>query len=185
MAISVESLDPAITAIISHLLPEDNASVADKVNRPVSFPYDLTSLEITLSAPGSVLVTLYFPQPVADDFDFYQYLNSDGWINTSKAKDFNDINFSTTTGWIEITEEVEFSPDRYNLTSLLTDGGHGDQTPASLVISSKAGLRENQASTASKPRATRAPVPLKLMLLLLSLYLFRSASRDHWILLDH
>jgi hypothetical protein len=184
MAISVESLDPAVTEFISNLLPEDNTSVADNINRPQSFPYDLTSLEITLSAPGSVLVTLYFPEPVADDFDFYQYLDSNGWINTSKAKDFNDINFSTTTGWKEITEEAELSTDRRNVAFLLTDGGPGDQDPASLVISSKGGIGENQASTASQPGATGALGPLNLMLFMLSLYLFRPGSRDDWILLN-
>ena len=154
MAIKVESLEPGISAIISNLLPEPNSVITDNSNRPLSFPYELKDLEISLSAPGTVLVTLYFPEPVSKDFDFYQYLQNNGWTNTSKAKNFDDINYNSVTGWSEISEEVEFSADRKNVKILLTDGGPSDQSIASGIIHSKSGLGENPASTDSQPGAS-------------------------------
>jgi hypothetical protein len=164
MAIKVESLDPDITAIISNLLPESSSIINDNANRPLSFPYELKDLEITLSAPGTVLVTLYFPEPVSNDFDFYQYMQSNGWINTSKAKNFDDINFNSITGWSEISEEVEFSADRRSVKILLTDGGPSDQNSVNNIISSKSGLGENPASTDRQPGASGSPGYLLLLI---------------------
>ncbi len=177
MAIGIQSLDPNNTWVISNLLPEDNASVSDMVNRPVSFPYDLANLEITLSAPGSVLVTLYFPEAVAEDFDLYQYLSNNGWVNTSSAKDFDDLDFSNTTGWGEITEEAEFSADRLSVSFWLTDGGPSDQNPEDLVISVQLGVGENVLSTASQPGATGTLEPFGLILLGIVISLLRVSRR--------
>ncbi len=173
MAIMVESLDPAMTATISELLVEDASNVSDNTNRPVSFPYGLINLEISLSKPGSVLVTLYFPEPVTEAYDFYQYMISNGWVNTTKAKDFNDINFDAINGWSEISEEVEFSADRSRVMILLTDGGPSDQNLAPNIISIKAGTGENQPSTNSQPGATGALNPLMLILFSLIVLLSR------------
>lgn len=167
MAIKVESLSPDISAIISNLLPEPNSVVTDNTNRPLSFPYELKDLEISLSAPGTVLVTLYFPEPVSKDFDFYQYMQNNGWTNTSKAKNFDDINYNSVTGWSEISEEVEFSVDRRNVKILLTDGGPSDQSIANGIIRSKSGLGENPASTDSQPGASGSLSYLFLLSLLL------------------
>ncbi|MDH5712089.1 MAG: hypothetical protein OEZ15_10575 [Gammaproteobacteria bacterium] len=177
MAISVENADLNNSWVISNLQLEDDSSVSDPVNRPLSFPYDLTNLEITLSAPGSVLVTLYFPEAVAEDFDLYQYLSSYNWVNASSAKDFDDLDFSSTTGWGEITEEAEFSADRRSVSFWLTDGGPSDQNPANLVVSAQVGVGENPLSNASQPGATGRLSPSSLLLIGLAMCLLRASRR--------
>jgi len=169
MGISIESLDPTISAVITGLLPEDDASVTDKLNRPSAFPYALTNLEINLSAPGSVLVTLYFPEPVPDNVDFYQYLSSYGWVNTSKAKDFSDLTYSSANGWAEITQEVEFSADRTRVAILLSDGGPSDDDGlVNGVIHSKGGPGVNpEVSTSQSGSGALHPLSLLLTGLLL------------------
>jgi len=177
LAIKVQSLDPNISAVISNLVFENNSVIVDNNNRPLSFPFELQNLEITLSAAGgSVQVTLYFPESINNIFDFYQYLSDIGWINTSKAKNFDDINFSTLTGWGEISEEVEFSADRRSVTILLTDGGPSDQNPSAKVISNRSGVGENSASTETQPGASGATNPLLLIVLSLLLLLLRQLN---------
>ena len=173
MAISVQSLDPAVTAVITQLQPDDNASISDNTNRPASFPYELTNLEITLSAPGSVRVTLYFPEALNADYDFYQYLNNYNWVNTSKAKNFDDLNFDASNGWQEITEQAELSADRRSVSFLLTDGGPSDENPATLVISTRTAMAQNPPVTIKQPGATGTVSPLSPWLFSFSLYLLR------------
>jgi hypothetical protein len=178
MALSIESMDPSMIAVITDLLPEDDASVADNVNRPTDFPYDLMNLEISLPASGSVMVTLYFPEPVPDNFDFYQYLGSQGWVNTSKAKNFNDLTFSGSHGWAEISEEVEFSSDRTRVAILLTDGGPSDDDGlVNGVIVNKGGLGVNPDVSVNQPGATGALHPLWLLLAGLLLLLARTITQ--------
>lgn len=154
MAISLQTTDATNTAVISRLQPVDNSIINDNTNRPQSFPYELTDLEVQLSSPGSVLVTLYFPEAIPEGYDAYQYLSSASWINTSKAKNFDDINFDATNGWMEVTEKAEFSADRRSMTFLLTDGGPSDQNPDNLVISVNTGIGQNQPLNLKQPGAT-------------------------------
>jgi K319L-like, PKD domain len=176
MAISINNLNTASTAVISKLQPIDSASISDNNNRPVSFPYELIDLEVTLSVPGSVLMTLYFPEAIPEGYDAYQYLTNFSWINTTKAKNFDDINFDSIKGWQEITEEAEFSADRRSISFLLTDGGPSDQSPDNLLIAVTTGIGQNQPTIASQPGATGTLAPFSLLLLSLSLCLLRSGS---------
>ncbi len=177
MAIAVKSLTPGSTLFISNLQPQDNSSVADNIDRPLSFPYELNNLELTLSAPASVEVTLYFPQTITDEYDFYEYLNSNGWTNTSKAKNFNDLNFSNTTGWAEISEEVEFSADRRSVKILLSDGGASDSDPRALIISSQAGIGQTPSTSNAQPGAGGGMSTLFLLISTFVLWLLRRLSR--------
>jgi len=164
MAISVKSLTPGNTFFISNLQPQSNSSVADSIKRPLSFPYELSNFELTLSAPAGIEVTLYFPQAITQNFDFYEYLSSNGWTNTSKAKNFNDINFNNITGWTEISQEVEFSTDRRSVKILLSDGGVSDSNAAPLVVSSQGGIGQNPSVSNTQPGSGGAMSPLFLLL---------------------
>ena len=169
MAISLESQDSNVSAVISQLQAEDSNQISDTANRPVSFPFDLSEIEVTLSQPGAaVQLTLYFPEAIPDNMDFYQYLSDDGWVNTTHARDFNDIRFSNILGWSEIAEEVEFSNDRRSVVILLTDGGPSDDNPADNVISTQSGIGEKPASDAKQVGATGSLHPLLLLLIALS-----------------
>lgn len=143
MAIQVAPLDTANTATITQLQPVSDTSITDTTNRPLSFPYELTNIEIGLSNPGSVAITLYFPQPVPKNFDFYQYLGGEGWVNTTKPRNFDDIRYNSSIGWSEVTGEVEFSADRKSVTLYLADNGAGDQNNLNKLILTTGGVAEN------------------------------------------
>ena len=173
MAISLKTLEATNSAVITKLQPEYNSSINDDTNRPLSFPYELLELEIKLSQPGSVLVTLYFPEAVPEGYDAYQYLSGASWINTSKAKNFDDINYDATNGWRELTEEAEFSTDRRSVSFLLTDGGPSDQNPAALTISVNTSIGLNQPDNLEQPGATGMLSPFALTLFALIPLLLR------------
>ena len=154
MAISVASLDTGNNAVISELVTADNASIGDENNRPLSFPYELVNLQIRLDAPGSVMVTLYFPEPVPEGYDFYQYMSSVSWVSTTKAKNFDDLDYNAAKGWREIAEEAEFSADRRSVSFLLTDGGPSDTNPASGIIGIDTALGQNPPLELNQPGAT-------------------------------
>ncbi|HEB81381.1 MAG TPA: hypothetical protein ENJ11_00805 [Gammaproteobacteria bacterium] len=168
MAISVETVDSSNNAVISELLTADNTSISDNNNRPLSFPYELVDLQIRLDTPGSVMVTLYFPEPVPEAYDFYQYMSSVSWVSTTKAKNFDDLNYDAAKGWREIAEEAEFSADRRSVSFLLTDGGPSDTDPATGIISIATALGQNPPQALEQPGATGA---LSLPVLMLGLLL--------------
>ncbi len=182
MAISIKPVNPNITATINILLPQDNNIILDNDNRPLSFPYELVDVEISLSEPGTVLVTYYFPQAIENDFDYYQYLNTVGWINTSAARDFDNLVFNPITGWAETSEEVEFSADRKSVIILLTDGGPSDMNPAQKIISNNAGIGKNIATTNTQQGASGAMNPLAILLFWLLFYLRKKAVTQHRVI---
>lgn len=140
MAISVVNTTGGTTTV-SSLLPEDDQSVPDLLNRPNNFIYDLTALEITVPVSGTVQVTLYFPKSLPPSFDYYEYIDTLGWVNTTAPRDFNNLVYDDTLGWIETAEEAEFNADRTSVTFLLTDGGPSDTDgSANGVITTKGGV---------------------------------------------
>ncbi len=169
MAIRVESQDNNVSAVITQLQTEDSNQISDTENRPQSFPFDLNNIEITLSQPGAaVQLTLYFPEAIPENMDFYQYLSDDGWVNTTHSKDFNDLRFSNILGWSEIAEEVEFSDDRRSVVIQLTDGGPSDDNATDNIISTQNGIGENPASNTEQAGATGSLHPLILLLIVVS-----------------
>jgi len=175
MAIAVKPVNSSITATINSLLPQHNSAVIDNENRPLSFPYELVDVEISLSEPGAVFVTYYFPQAVENNFDYYQYLNVLGWINTSEARDFDNLVFDIVSGWSETSEEVEFSTDRKSAVILLTDGGPSDMHPSQNIISNNGGIGKNSSVANSQPGASGALNPAAILYLWLLLILSRQS----------
>jgi len=178
MAVSVEPVNPTISATINNLLPQSNNIIIDNISRPSNFPYELVDLEISLSEPGAVLVTYYFPQAIEKDFDYYQYLNTFGWINTSEARDFDNLVFNSVTGWGETSEEVELSADRKSVVILLTDGGPSDMNPAQNNISNNGGIGKNTALTNTQPGASGAINPAAILSLWLMIFLRRKSFSE-------
>jgi hypothetical protein len=102
MGIKVES-----SGNITSLYPVDPDSIGDTIGKPENLIFGLIDLEIKAVAPGDmVTITIHLPQPVPEDYGWYQY--------------------SSTQGWIDYSAGAVFNADRDQVTLTLTDGGAGD-----------------------------------------------------------
>jgi len=92
---------------ITSLYPVDPNSIGDTIGKPENLIFGLIDLEIKAVAPGgTVTITIHLPQPVPEDYGWYQY--------------------SSTEGWIDYSAGAVFNADRDQVTLTLTDGGSGD-----------------------------------------------------------
>ena len=91
------------------LYPVDPASdeIWDKTGMPESLIYGLIDFKIKVDRPGSdTTVTIFFPEPVPEDYKWYKY--------------------SQTQGWYDFSANVSFNSERNQLSFILVDGGLGD-----------------------------------------------------------
>ena len=172
MAINLTSTDPLTNIEISVLQPISPDSITDTINRPSSFPYDLLNFEVILSNPGTVAeITLFFPEAAPEDLDFYQYINTNGWINNSGARDFDNLIF-TTGGWAETSEQAYFNADRTQVTLQITDGGPSDADGlANGVINYTSGIGRKPAAAHQQAGASGSIHPLSAFVLLFILFI--------------
>lgn len=92
---------------ITALYAIDPNSIGDTVGMPENLIFGLIDLEIKAVNPGdTVSVTIYLPQPVPEDYGWYQY--------------------SSTQGWTDYSAGAVFNAARDQVTITLTDGGVGD-----------------------------------------------------------
>ena len=100
----------------------DPSTIADTTDRPENLLYGLINMQIKAhTIGGSVLVTIYLPEPAPDGYKWYKY--------------------GPTTGWYDYSNHAVFNIDRTQVTLTLTDGGIGDDdTIADGMISDPSGL---------------------------------------------
>jgi hypothetical protein len=100
----------------------DPSTIADTTNRPEDLVYGLINMQIKAHAiGGSVLVTMYLPEPAPDGYKWYKY--------------------GPTKGWYDYSSHAVFNIDRTQVTLTLTDGGIGDDDDiADGMISDPSGL---------------------------------------------
>lgn len=166
MALDISSPDASNDAELSILQPLSPDSITDTENRPTSFPYELLDFEVAISTPGSAVeIALFFPESIPENFDYYQYINTSGWLNNSDSRDFDNLTF-TTGGWSETSEQVTFNADRTQVTIYVTDGGPGDADGlANGSIRYLSGIGENPATSRKQAGATGSTNLAVLMLL--------------------
>jgi hypothetical protein len=92
---------------ITSLYTVDPSSIGDTAGKPENLMFGLIDLEIKADTPGATaMVTIYFPQQVPEDYAWYQYSSTEGWIDSSDWAEFNLL--------------------RDEVTLTLKDGGSGD-----------------------------------------------------------
>ena len=75
--------------------------------KPDDLIYGLINFRIKVAHPGdSAVISIYLSAPAPEDYSWYKYNNS--------------------TGWIDFSEHAVFNADRSQVTISITDGGPGD-----------------------------------------------------------
>ncbi|MDH5766587.1 MAG: hypothetical protein OEZ38_11285, partial [Gammaproteobacteria bacterium] len=176
MAISLDSTDPANTATFNLIQPFSPDVITDTSDRPASFPYDLVDLEVITSNPGdTVEIILYYPEPIADGFDLYQYIDTNGWVDNSGSRDFDNLTY-TVNGWAETSEQAQFSADRTQISIRVTDGGPGDADGLANGIISyiNSGIGSAPANNHKQAGATGSISPVILLLMAWAYFICRA-----------
>jgi len=117
------------------LTPVDPSSIADTTNRPEDLIYGLFDIRIKTDTPGSTVIFIfYLPSPAPEEYAWYKY--------------------SDTNGWVDFSANAAFNAARDQVSLTLVDGGAGDSDDdANGTIQDPSGL----GYIASGPEPTPAP----------------------------
>jgi len=89
------------------LNPIDPSTVADTTNRPENLIYGLFDMQVkTDTVGGNVTLTFYLPTSAPDNYTWFKY--------------------SSTNGWLDFSANTVFNNTRDQITITMTDGGSGD-----------------------------------------------------------
>jgi len=92
---------------IESLKSIDPDSISDTSNKPIEMKYGMLSFRLNVANIGDTAeVTIYLPEPVSDNTNWYKY----------------DLRH----GWQDYSEYATFNADRTAVTIQLKDGGYGD-----------------------------------------------------------
>jgi hypothetical protein len=114
----------------------DPATMPATSGKPDNLIYGLVEMEIRVSAPGAITtVTIFLPSPAPEDYGWYKY--------------------NSTTGWLDYNGNAAFNATRDQVTLTLEDGGTGDDDRVvNAIIVDPSGLGTSSTSGSSSTTTT-------------------------------